>query len=64
MKLSQKAPIMHTSPLGSAAMLLNCTAVGVVKVRKLRYLTRSKARTVPSKLQLRTALPLGSTANL
>lgn len=37
---------------------MNWTGVGVVRVRKLRYRTRSKARTVPSRLALTTACPL------
>mmetsp|Transcript_15462 Transcript_15462/g.39996 ORF Transcript_15462/g.39996 Transcript_15462/m.39996 type:complete len:224 (+) Transcript_15462:1965-2636(+) len=36
------------SPLGSTATLENWVGSGVVKVRKLRYRTKSKARTVPS----------------
>jgi hypothetical protein len=37
---------------------MNWTGVGVVRVRKLRYRTRSNARTVPSRLALSTAWPL------
>ena len=37
---------------------MNWAGVGLVRVRKLRYRTRSKARTVPSRLALSTACPL------
>lgn len=47
-----------TSPAGSQASDTNWTGLGVVRVRKLRYRTRSKARTVPSRLALSTACPL------
>ncbi len=47
-----------TSPAGSQASDTNWTGLGVVSVRKLRYRTRSKARTVPSRLALSTACPL------
>ena len=51
-----------TSPAGSTARDTNCTGWGEVMVRKLRYRTRSKARTVPSRLALTTTLPLGRKA--
>lgn len=52
----------HTSPDGSTANEANCTGVGVVMVRKLRYLSRSQARTVPSRLALTTAPECGRNA--
>ena len=55
----QESAWLLTSPAGSTAREANCTGWGAVMVRKLRYLTKSKARTVPSKLALMTTLPLG-----
>mmetsp|Transcript_16962 Transcript_16962/g.40664 ORF Transcript_16962/g.40664 Transcript_16962/m.40664 type:complete len:251 (-) Transcript_16962:717-1469(-) len=49
----------HTiSSEGSMASERNCVGLGVTSVRKLRYRTRSKARTEPSRLADTTALPL------
>lgn len=49
----------HTkSPVESIARQVNCVGLGVFITRKHRYLTKSKARTVPSLEQVRTALPL------
>src|SRR5688572_22042516 len=50
------APAQMISPLGSSATDENCIGVSATIVLKFRYLTRSNARTVPSKLELKMAL--------
>mmetsp|Transcript_11131 Transcript_11131/g.38674 ORF Transcript_11131/g.38674 Transcript_11131/m.38674 type:complete len:220 (+) Transcript_11131:2234-2893(+) len=52
-------PAAMISPEGSTASVPNWTALGPVKVLKLRYLARSYARTVPSSEALTTALLVG-----
>ena len=52
----------HASPDGSTARHENWTGSGVVMVRKLRYRSRSHARTVPSKLALTSAPADGKNA--
>jgi len=48
---------MMSPPPASIARQLNCAGFGVVIVLKLRYFTRSKALTVPSRLAVTTAFP-------
>eukprot|EP00051_Salpingoeca_urceolata_P015318 m.198051 g.198051 ORF g.198051 m.198051 type:complete len:336 (-) comp18362_c0_seq5:700-1707(-) len=64
MKMSKLscAPAQTISPLGSSAKQDSWTGCGVTNVRKLRYRTRSKARTVPSSDDDTTARPLCANA--
>jgi len=55
-KLS-RLPAHTISPLGSTASVENCNLLVAVKVRKLRYRTRSQARTLPSRDAVNKTLP-------